>query len=68
MASTGSTILERTTRFTVDGAAGCPKLQEGVYLLALGSGIWDHGWSGTLAELRAIDGLDSIAIEIRAVE
>ncbi len=61
-------ILQRTTNFTVDDIPGRPKLQEGVYLLALGKGLWDDAWEGTLAELRAADGLDSVAIGIRRLE
>jgi len=60
--------LQRTTNFTVDDIPGRPKLQEGVYLLALGKGLWDSAWEGTLAELRAVDGLDSVAIGIRRLE
>jgi len=58
-------ILERTTNFAVDDIAGRPKLQEGLYLLACGAGVWDRPWSGTLAQLRQRDGLDSVAIGIR---
>lgn len=58
-------ILERTTNFTVDDIVGRPKLQQGLYLLACGSGVWDRAWNGTLDELRERDGLDSVAIGIR---
>ncbi len=58
-------ILERTTNFTVDDIVGRPKLQEGLYLLACGAGVWDRAWSGTLDQLRRRDGLDSVAIGIR---
>jgi hypothetical protein len=58
-------ILERTTNFTVDDIVGRPKLQEGLYLLACGTGIWDRPWSGTLDQLRRRDGLDSVAVGIR---
>lgn len=58
-------ILERTTNFTVDDIVGRPKLQEGLYLLACGAGVWDRPWSGTLDQLRRRDGLDSVAIGIR---
>jgi hypothetical protein len=59
------TIVERAANFTVDDIAGRPKLQEGLYLLACGAGIWDRGYRGTLAQLRQRDGLDSVAIGIR---
>jgi hypothetical protein len=59
------TIVERTANFTVDGIAGRPKLQEGLYLLACGAGVWDRGYRGTLDQLRQRDGLDSVAIGIR---
>lgn len=58
-------IVERTTNFTVDDIVGRPKLQEGLYLLACGAGVWDRPWSGTLDQLRRRDGLDSVAIGIR---
>lgn len=58
-------LLERVTDFTVDDIVGRPKLQEGLYLLACGAGIWDRPWRGTLDELRQRDGLDSVAIGIR---
>ena len=58
-------IVERTANFTVDGIVGRPKLQEGLYLLACGAGVWDRPWSGTLDQLRRRDGLDSVAIGIR---
>lgn len=58
-------VVERTTNFTVDDIVGRPKLQEGLYLLACGAGVWDRAWSGTLDELRRRDGLDSVAIGIR---
>lgn len=61
-------VLSRTTNFTVDDVAGRPRLQEGVYLLACGPQGWDRPWSGKLSELRALDGLDSIAIGIRRLE
>ena len=61
-------ILTRTTNFTVDDIPGRPKLQEGVYLLAFSKGLWERSWSGTLAELREVDGLDSVAIGIRLLE
>jgi hypothetical protein len=59
------TIVERTANFTVDDIAGRPKLQEGLYLLACGAGVWDRGYRGTLDQLRRRDGLDSVAIGIR---
>jgi hypothetical protein len=58
-------LVERTANFTVDDIAGRPKLQEGIYLLACNSRVWDRSWSGTLEELRQRDGLDSVAIGIR---
>ncbi len=60
-------LLERTANFTVDDIAGRPKLQEGVYLLACNSGVWDRSWSGTLGELRQRDGFDSVAIGFRRI-
>ena len=61
-------VIERTTNFTVDDLVGRPKLQEGLYLLACGAGVWDRGWSGTLDEIRRRDGLDSVAIGVRIPE
>jgi len=58
-------IVERTANFTVDNIVGRPKLQEGLYLLACGAGVWDRGFRGTLDQLRRRDGLDSVAIGIR---
>ncbi|MEO8275575.1 MAG: hypothetical protein ABI639_05105 [Thermoanaerobaculia bacterium] len=65
---TVSNAIVLTTNFTVDRLAGRPRLQEGVYLLALGRGLWDEAWSGTFEELRRLDGLDSVAIGIRLLE
>jgi hypothetical protein len=65
---TGSVVLERTTNFTVDDLVGRPRLQEGVYLLSCGKQGWDRGWRGSLDELRALDGFDSVAIGIRRLE
>ena len=61
-------LLERTTNFTVDDIVGRPKLQEGVYLLACNSGVWDRPWRGTLQRLRQRNGFDSVAIGIRLLE
>jgi hypothetical protein len=58
-------IVERSANFTVDNIVGRPKLQEGLYLLACGAGVWDRGFRGTLDQLRQRDGLDSVAIGIR---
>jgi hypothetical protein len=63
--STKPAIVERTANFTVDNIVGRPKLQQGLYLLACGAGVWDRPWSGTLDQLRRRDGLDSVAIGIR---
>lgn len=68
VAGTPPALFTRTTNFTVDGIAGRPKLQEGLYLLACGAGVWDRGWRGTLAQLRRRDGFDSVAIGIRLPE
>ena len=57
--SSGRRISPSTT------SSGRPKLQEGLYLLACGTGVWDRPWSGTLDQLRQRDGLDSVAIGIR---
>lgn len=61
------TVL-RTANFTVDSISGRPKLQQGVYLLALEAGLWRRPWSGPVSALALEPGLDSVAIAIRTLD
>jgi hypothetical protein len=61
-------VALRSADFTVDATPHRPKLQQGVYLLAVAAGIWDEPWSGDVFELGSVPGYESIAIGVRAID